>query len=84
MVATITFPEFPGRHFDAETTALMCEAFDKTCRTLRGSQSESAKELIAKRIIETAGRGERDPERLCEAALATLGIRRNMAGRFIV
>ena len=80
MAATIAFPECPGRCFDAETTALMCEALDKSCQMLRGSsQPDSIRETIAKRIIEVAGRGERDPNSLCEAALSSIGIRRNMA-----
>jgi hypothetical protein len=33
-------------------------------------------EIVAKRIIQLAARGERDPERLSESALASLGIKR--------
>jgi len=84
MAATIMFPECPGRCFDAETTALMCEAFDKSCQTLRGSsQLDSIRDSIARRIIEIAGNGERDPNRMCEAALSSIGIRGNMADLFI-
>jgi hypothetical protein len=85
MVALFAFPKVPGRSFDDETTALMCEAFDKSCQALQGTdQLEPAKEIIAKRIIEMAGRGERDPDRMCEAAMRSIGIRRNMAGQFII
>jgi hypothetical protein len=64
--------------FDAETTELICNAFDKTCKELHDSgQPDSVKEVIAKRIIEIAGRGERDPDKMCEAALISLGLKRN-------
>jgi hypothetical protein len=67
--------QFSDRAFDAETTALICQAFDKTCRALHDrGQPESVKEIIAKRVIEIAGRGERDPDKMCEAALASLGV----------
>jgi hypothetical protein len=85
MVALFTFPEIPGRSFDDETIALMCQAFDKSCQALQGTDRlEPAKEIIAKRIIQVAGGGERDPDRMCEAAMRSLGIRRNMAGQFII
>jgi hypothetical protein len=63
------------RAFDAEVTALICQAFDKTCRALHDAgQSESVKEIIAKRIIAIAGRGERDPDKMCADALTSLGL----------
>jgi hypothetical protein len=50
-------------------------AFDKTCERLREQrQPEYIKDLIARRVIALARRGERDPERLCEATLASLGL----------
>jgi hypothetical protein len=73
------------RSFDAEMTALIGQAFDNICRELHDSgQPESVKEIIAKRIIEVAGRGERDPDRISEAVLKCLGLQRNTGGRFIV
>jgi hypothetical protein len=89
MASTFPFPDRPlqisDRSFDAETTALIGQAFDKTCRELHDSgQPASVKEIIAKRVIEIAGRGERDPDRISEAALKCLGLRRNTAGRFTV
>jgi hypothetical protein len=78
-------PQISDRSFDAEMTALIGQAFDKTCRELHDSgQPESVKEIIAKRIIEAPGRGERDPDRINEAVLNSFGLRRNTAGRFIV
>jgi hypothetical protein len=40
------------------------------------AQDNLVKEMIAKRIIEVTTDGERDPNRLCHQALATLGIKR--------
>jgi hypothetical protein len=76
--------QISDRSFDAETTALIGQAFDKTCRELDKGQPASVKEIIAQRIIEIAGRGERDPDRISEAVLKCLGLRQDMAGRFIV
>ena len=43
------------------------------------------REVIAKRVIEIAGRGGRDPDKMCEAALTSLGVMTgayfNSAGR---
>jgi hypothetical protein len=71
------------RAFDAETTALICQAFDLTCRELHDrGQPAVVTEIIARRLIEIAGRGERDPEKIREAALFSIGIRCNEGGRF--
>jgi hypothetical protein len=62
--------------FDAEATANLCEAFDKACRELHdGGQPEIVREVIAKRMIEIAGRGEHDPGKLCDATLVSLGLK---------
>jgi hypothetical protein len=61
-------------HFDDEATRLMGEAFDATCRGLRDSgQPSLVQEVIAKRIIKAAIKGQRDPARLRAAGLAALG-----------
>lgn len=70
--------------FDAEATAKLCEAFDRACRELHDmGQPELVREVIAKRIIEIAGQGERDPDKMCEAALLALGFRRDVGGRLV-
>jgi hypothetical protein len=53
----------------------MGQAFDRTCESLRivGS-TVPVREIIARRIIETAKDGERDPIRLYEQALIIFGI----------
>jgi hypothetical protein len=56
----------PGA-FDGEVVTAMCEAFDAACDKL---QDTDQPEVIAGRIIAAARRGERDPARLLEAALA--------------
>jgi hypothetical protein len=60
----------PGA-FDADVVAAMTEAFDAACEKLADvDQPEVSREVIAGRIIAAARRGERDPARLLDAALA--------------
>ena len=49
----------------------MGEAFDLACKLDKG-QAVVVRDIIARRIVEVAKKGERDPVRLCEAALHTL------------
>ena len=63
------------RAFDPEATHSLCIAFDKVCGTItEADRSEFVKELIARRVIALAERGERDPDKLAEAATASLGL----------
>jgi len=63
--------------FDPDTTKAMGDAFDAACGHLGGrGQPLLVKEIVAKRIIEAARRGEHDPQRLCEEALDALGLNR--------
>jgi hypothetical protein len=56
--------------FDSETLVLLGAAYEKALRRARArGQPEIVREVIAKRIIEMATKGERDPERLCNGAL---------------
>lgn len=60
--------------FDDETTRLLGEAFDAARAALHDrGQPEIVYEIVAKRIIEAAKKGERDPIRLRDAGLAALG-----------
>jgi hypothetical protein len=60
--------------FDDEATRLMGEAFDAVCKGLRDTgQPAPVREIIARRIIKAATKGERDPARLRAAGLAALG-----------
>jgi hypothetical protein len=61
--------------FDGAATSAMGKAFDNACKSLRnlGCTCE-VRDLIAKRIIDAAKNGERDPIRLREYALVPFGI----------
>ena len=61
-----------GASFDPETTSLMAAAFDEACRVAGQAQPRSVKEVMARRIIEAATRGERDLQKLTRFALAGL------------
>jgi len=64
--------------FDPEATKILTATFDTAWQMLRTSgsvlaadyRSASTRELLAKRIIETARQGERDPIRLVDDALS--------------
>jgi hypothetical protein len=63
------------RAFDPENTQSLCIAFDKVCSTVaERNRSEFVKELIARRVIALAERGERDPNKLAEEATSSLGL----------
>jgi hypothetical protein len=63
------------RSFDAEAVASIGEAFDKACEEMRDKpQPDWFQETIAKRLIDIAAGGERDPEKMCESALTSLGL----------
>jgi hypothetical protein len=60
--------------FDPETVETLCRAYDMACKSLHDKgQPAIVQEIIAKRIIAAARRGERSPEKLCESALTSLG-----------
>lgn len=70
-------PFLKGQPFDADTTRIMGEAYDKATRGLHDrGQPALVQEVIAKRIIDIAATGERDPEQLAKRALEALGIAR--------
>jgi hypothetical protein len=60
--------------FDDHATKVMGEAFDAARKDLHDTgQSDLVYEVIAKRIIEAAKSGERDPEKLRDWALTAFG-----------
>jgi hypothetical protein len=72
-MATILNYVKPGDvSFDAEMTRFMGEAFDIARAKLGHSQPKLVYELVAKRILDAALGGERNLERLVQAALAGL------------
>ena len=67
-------PIFRGSGFDAEAVQALGKAYDLACLSLHpGGQPPVVQEILARKIIEVAQRGERDPERLAAIALANLG-----------
>jgi hypothetical protein len=61
--------------FDDEATLAMGAAFDQACISLRHfARADRVRGLIAKRIIEAAKNGERDPIRLHSQALMGFSI----------
>ena len=62
-------PYLDGFSFDPEAKRVMGIAFEMTCVALRVKRTDPIAETAAKRIIELAKDGERNPDRLCEEAL---------------
>jgi hypothetical protein len=68
----------PFGAFDSDTAALLASAFDTAWNALKKSGSPlaaddraaSTRDLLARRIIEMARKGEQDPQRLVDDALA--------------
>ncbi len=66
-------PFIPRNVFDDTTTRIMGEAFDAACKELYDTgQPELVHEVMAKRIIAAARKGERSVTRLRDIALAGL------------
>jgi hypothetical protein len=63
-----------GQSFDGETVRLMGIAFEMALESLRATPdcADPIRAAVARKIIELAQGGERDPERLCEGALKSL------------
>jgi hypothetical protein len=55
-----------GAAFDPETTQLLAQAYERACETV--AVDDAIREIVAKRIIEAARRGERNLDRLVEYA----------------
>jgi hypothetical protein len=63
-------PYLDGERFDVETTRLMGIAFETAIQALRNwGVLDPPREEIARAIIALAKGGERDADRLCDAAL---------------
>jgi hypothetical protein len=62
-----------NRAFGPDEIKVLTTAYEEALRTLRlKDRADPATEMIAKKIIELAQRGERDPARLREHALRCL------------
>ena len=61
--------------FDDGAMRVMGDAFDQACEALGNfGTGVIVREIMAKRIVEVAKTGERDPSRLYREALGSLGI----------
>jgi hypothetical protein len=59
--------------FDADATAVLIAAYERAMVAIEGRNHPGVmREVAARRIIALASKGERDPDRLCAAALATI------------
>lgn len=64
-----------GVAFDPEVVASVTTAYQMATDQLRrDGYTDLVRDIIAKRIIDAAQHGERDPNELCRSALAALGI----------
>ena len=67
-------PVFRDSGFDAEATQALGKAYDIACVSLHPSgRPPVVQGILARKIIEVAQRGERDPDRLAAIALANMG-----------
>jgi hypothetical protein len=62
-----------GERFDPETKRIMGLAYEMARAVLARQWGDNADMILAQRIIALAKDGERDPEKLCDGALKTLG-----------
>ena len=61
--------------FDPEEITCMTAAYEDALRVLQlANRQDPITELVAKKIIEVAQLGQRDPKRLCDNALKELEI----------
>jgi hypothetical protein len=71
----VTFNSVPAGSFDDDVIRAMGAALELACKSLpHPCHNEVARDLIAKRIVEAASTGERDPAKLSEGALHALSV----------
>ena len=67
-------PNLPGQ-FDLQTVALLREALDQAWASIRPEQQVNLnRTLLAEGILKLAAQGERNPDRLVDAALRGVGL----------
>jgi hypothetical protein len=75
---------FKNKAFEPETIVAMTRAHAEVCRAIGlGSRDRPAADAIAKKVIEFAQRGERDPVRLRENVLQALQAEPELAGHCV-
>jgi hypothetical protein len=71
----VTFNSILPGSFDDDLIRAMDAALELACKSLpHPCHNEVARDLIAKRIVEAVGTGERDPAKLSEGALHALSV----------
>jgi hypothetical protein len=66
-------PLFCEANFDPETLAVLVQSFEDGWATLQDlGNTTISRDALAKRLLELARTGERNPARLCTTALVTL------------
>jgi hypothetical protein len=59
--------------FDQSAIHAMAAAFEACCRALRlEERTDPITEIVARKVVEVAGTGERDPQRICGLVLLAL------------
>ena len=59
--------------FHPQTEEALATAYEEVTDHFQGDRYIDLREIIAKRIVAAAKMGERDPNKLCRAALASIG-----------
>ncbi|MDQ1470561.1 MAG: hypothetical protein QOJ99_2041 [Bryobacterales bacterium] len=76
MASILPFIRKGGTVFDDQVTQILGDAFDRACEELHDKgQPTIVYEVIAKRIIDAAKNGERDPVQLRNIGLAAFGFK---------
>jgi hypothetical protein len=77
MTRILSFPDRSGSAeavFPPDVIDAMSLAFDQVCERLAIPETADApRDMVARRLVELARRGERDPERLRDEALKSIG-----------
>ncbi len=77
MAEILQFIRSGGSPFDPEVMTILSVAYDRATATLHDKgHAKAVCEIIGKRIVSLAAKGERDPEHLCNSALVAAGLRR--------
>ena len=77
-MSATSVPVFVEASSDPNVVDVMHKAYAKACRMLHDKgQPALVQEVIARRIVEIAKTGERDPNRICQRVLADLGLQRD-------
>ena len=65
---------FEPTGFDPEIVEILAQAYEKARKSLHDTgQPAIVQQVMAQRIVAAAKTGERNPDKLCEAALTALG-----------